>query len=126
VVNTIAAANSGISRADLRPARSRFHEEVIMNRIRRICRSLASLPQRAGFLLASAAAAPGALAADPPPPIREKHPPLPAHTHAAATGGMPGWQITLIAVAAVLLAAALAAAVYRLRAARRRVSTSAA
>jgi hypothetical protein len=97
-----------------------------MNRIRRICRSLAGLPSRAGALLVSAAAAPAVLATSPPlPPIREKHPPLPAHTHAAATSGMPGWQITLIAVAAVLLAAALAAAVYRLRA-RRRVSTSAA
>jgi hypothetical protein len=125
VVNTIAAANSGISRADLRPARSRFHEEVIMNRIRRICRSLASLPQRAGFLLASAAAAPGALAADPPPPIREKHPPLPAHTHTAVTGSMPGWQITLIVAAAALLTIALAGIAYRMRAARRRVTASA-
>jgi len=98
-----------------------------MNRIRRICLSLAGLPRRAGALLASAAAAPAVLATSPPlPPVREKHPPLPAHTHAAATGGMPGWQITLMAVAAVLLAAALAAAVYRLRAARRRVSKSAA
>jgi len=30
----------------------------------------------------------------------------PAHIHAAATGGMPGWQITLIAIGAALLAAA--------------------
>jgi len=35
-----------------------------------------------------------------------------------ATGGMPGWQITLLAAAAVLLAAALAVTVYRIRAAR--------
>jgi hypothetical protein len=41
-----------------------------------------------------------------------------------ATGGMPGWQITLIAAAAVLLAAALALTVYRIRAARRRVTAS--
>src|SRR5262249_61259257 len=30
----------------------------------------------------------------------------PSHIHAAATGGMPGWQITLIAIGAALLAAA--------------------
>jgi heme/copper-type cytochrome/quinol oxidase subunit 1 len=98
-----------------------------MNRIRRICRFLADLPKRAAVLLASAAAAPAVLATSPPlPPGWNKHPPLPAHTHPAATGGMPGWQITLIAAAAVLLAAALAVTVYRMRAARRRVTTSAA
>jgi hypothetical protein len=54
----------------------------------------------------------------------EQDPPLPAHTHTVATGGMPGWQITLIAAAAVLLAAALALTVYRIRDARRRVMAS--
>jgi hypothetical protein len=37
---------------------------------------------------------------------------------------MPGWQITLYVAGAVLLAAALAAAAYRIRSARQRVSTS--
>ena len=61
------------------------------------------------------------------PPGWNKHPPLPgpARLHAALAGGMPGWQITLIVVAAALLAAALAVT-YRLRAARRRISASAA
>jgi ABC-type antimicrobial peptide transport system permease subunit len=62
----------------------------------------------------------------PGPPGWNKHPPLPAHAHALATSGMPGWQIALIAVGAALLAAALAVAVYRIRAARRRVAVSAA
>jgi hypothetical protein len=60
--------------------------------------------------------------ADPPlPPGWNKRPPLPTHVHALATGGMPGWQITLIAAAAVLLAAALAVLATRIRATRRRV-----
>jgi hypothetical protein len=39
---------------------------------------------------------------------------------------MPGWQIALIAAGAALLAGALAVTVYRMRAARRRVTVSAA
>jgi hypothetical protein len=55
-----------------------------------------------------------------------KHPPLPAHAHPLVTGGMPGWQIALIAVGAALMAAALTLIAYRLRSARRRVTVSAA
>jgi len=51
-------------------------------------------------------------------------PPLPAHAPTPVTGGMPSWQITLLVAGAVLLAAALAAAAYRIRSARQRVSTS--
>ncbi len=98
-----------------------------MNRIHRICRSLAGLTQRAGVLLACSLAAPAALASPPPrPPGWNKHPPLPAHAHPVITGGMPGWQITVIAAAATLLAAALAITVYRLRASWRRVTVRAA
>jgi hypothetical protein len=39
------------------------------------------------------------------PPGWSKHPPLPAHLHPLATGGTPGWQLTLMAVTIVLLAA---------------------
>jgi hypothetical protein len=39
---------------------------------------------------------------------------------------MPGWQIALIAAGAALLGAALAVTVNRMRAARRRVTVSAA
>ena len=82
----------------------------------------------AGALPASLiAAAPAALATPrPKPPGWNKHRPLPAHVHAAVTGGMPGWQITLIAAAAALVAAALAVMVYRARSARRRATVSAA
>ena len=44
---------------------------------------------------------------------------VPAPAHAAVTSGMPGWQITLIAISAALLAATAAVVVYRARAIRR-------
>jgi hypothetical protein len=98
------------------------HKEIIMNTTWRILATLA------GGLLLALAAVPAALASPlrPPPPRPpgwNKHPPLPAHTHAAVTGGMPGWQITLIVAAAVLLAA-LAVTAYRMRATRRRETAS--
>jgi hypothetical protein len=43
---------------------------------------------------------------------------------AIATGGMPGWQITLIAVAAALAAAAASVFLDRVRANRRTASTT--
>jgi hypothetical protein len=49
--------------------------------------------------------------------------PLPATTvRMVATGGMAGWQITLIALGAALLAAAAAVILDRARAARRAVA----
>jgi hypothetical protein len=98
-----------------------------MNPIRHVRRLAAALAGLAGALLGPAAAAPAALASGQPPhppPGWYKHPPLPAHIQTAAAGGMPGWQIALIAAAAVLLAAALAVIVYRIRAAQRRVTAS--
>jgi hypothetical protein len=53
--------------------------------------------------------------ADPPlPPRWNKHPQLPdpARVHAALAGGIPGWQLTLIAVTIVLLVATLVAIAY--------------
>jgi len=43
----------------------------------------------------------------PPPPGYFKHSPLPdpARVHASFTGGMPGWQITVIALGTAILAA---------------------
>jgi len=57
------------------------------------------------------------------PPGWNKHPPLPAHTHLAGAAGMPGWQVTLIAAAAVLLAVALAILATRMRTTQRRMPT---
>jgi hypothetical protein len=46
--------------------------------------------------------------------------------HAVVTGGMPGWQITLIAAGAALLAATVAVLLDRARATRREAVTAAA
>ena len=54
------------------------------------------------------------------------HAAVPVHIHAAVTGGMPGWQITLIAIGAALAAATLAVLFDRAVTARRRISTRAA
>lgn len=116
-----------------------------MKRFAVISRLTVILASVAGALLAiSAAAVPAAVAGvivplggDPhghpgvPAPRREPpgwndHPSGPAQAHTLLTGGMPGWQIVLIAAGAALLAAALAVVVYRARAARRRAVASAA
>lgn len=68
----------------------------------------------------------GVASLPPRPPGWNKHPPLPADAHTLVPGGMPGWQITLIAIGAALLGAALAVLAHRMWAARRRVTVSAA
>ncbi len=52
-------------------------------------------------------------------PNRAWHPPAPAQIHSIISGGMPGWQITLIAAAAAILTAAAAVILDRARTARR-------
>ncbi len=47
----------------------------------------------------------------------------PPQVHTIVTGGMPGWQITLIATGAALLAAALAVTLDRTRTARQHLTT---
>jgi hypothetical protein len=106
-----------------------------MNRIHRSIRVLAAL--FAGVAVALAAAAPAALATSTPPPgqlprflpcspmcANRLHTVTPAHIHAAATGGMPGWQITLIAIGAALLAAAATLLLYRAWIARRHATAT--
>jgi hypothetical protein len=89
-----------------------------MNHIRRILAALATL---AGALVAATAAAPAALAVHVPPPggagPAQTAPPPPVHT--VVVGGMPGWQIALIATGAALAAAALAVLLDRTWAARK-------
>jgi peptidoglycan/LPS O-acetylase OafA/YrhL len=94
-----------------------------MNRTRpfRPARRLAGiLAALATVLLTVAAAAAPAAFADPVPPIGgggTVAPPPPAQVVVA--GGMPGWQIALIAVGAAILAAAVAVFLDRARTARR-------
>ena len=102
-----------------------------MNRIRRIIVTLAGLATAA---LAFTAASPAAFAIRVPPPggaasgitgsvpFPKTTTVPPPQVHTVVIGGMPGWQIALIAALAALLAAALAVSLDRARAARRHVS----
>ena len=74
-----------------------------MNRFRRIFAAVATL---AGAVLAFAAAP--AFAENVPPPGEGSGIAPPPPVRVLAEGGMPGWQITLIALAAALVAAATA------------------
>jgi hypothetical protein len=90
-------------------------------RLRRLAVTLAAIT--AG-LLASAVAIPAAFAAELPPPGNGyelgRFGPAPAiPSHAAATSGSAGWQITLIALGAMLAAAAVAMVLARAWAAYR-------
>jgi hypothetical protein len=80
--------------------------------IRRLACALAGL---ATALLGTAAAAPAAYAL-PFPPAGGGTPP---QAHTVVAGGMPGWQIALIALAAAVVAAAVAVLLDRAWAARR-------
>src|SRR5215467_3626074 len=107
-----------------------------MNRIRRPIRILTGL--FAGVVAALTAGAPSALATTTPPPsppprflpcsptcAPRLHIVAPAHIHTVVTGGMPGWQITLIAIGAALLAAAAALLLDRAWLARRHETATA-
>ena len=86
-----------------------------MNRIHRCLGVLAAL---GGTLLTLAVAAPAALATIPDPGGGLGAGPQPA-VHTVVTGGMPGWQITLITAGAALAAAVAAVLLDRAWAARR-------
>jgi glucose/arabinose dehydrogenase len=94
-------------------------------RLRRITAALAAVT---GGLLAWAAAVPAASAATIliPDPGGASGPvpatPAVAPVQVIAAGGMPGWQITLIAVAAALVTATAAVFLDRTRASRRSAS----
>ena len=108
-----------------------------MTRIRRITAALATL---AGALAAVTAAAPAALADRVPPPggagpasglartvpwPKTPLPPAQPPVHTVVAGGMPGWQIALIAAGAALAAAAIAVLLGRAWAARKAHTTTA-
>jgi hypothetical protein len=89
-----------------------------MNRIQHCAAILTGLS--ATLIIIVTATAPAALAV--PPPARPAQTPVTVHT--VITGGMPGWQITLIAVGSALAAAALALLLDRAWAVRRRPAAS--
>jgi hypothetical protein len=96
-------------------------------RLRRLAAALAAVTIG---LLASAATIPAAFASDVPPHGSGyelgRFGPVPATTSHAAATGMPGWQIILIAVSAVLVAAAVTIVLARARASQRAVPSPAA
>ena len=104
-----------------------------MNHIRRIRRIAGVLAGLACAWLGLAAAAPAAFAMVPVPGPSAggsagvaPAPAVPAVTHIVVTGGMPGWQIALIAIGTALLAATAAVLADRAWAARRKTITAAA
>jgi hypothetical protein len=113
-----------------------------MNPIQCLRRSAGVLAGLAAALVAFGAT-PAFATMPPPEPAPAHHPALspwqlvggypvpggvPVHptVHTVVTGGMPGWQITLIAVAAALLAATVAVLADRARAGRRKAAVVAA
>jgi hypothetical protein len=94
-----------------------------MNRIRNICRLTGILAALGVILLTFSATSLAALASRTPPfgGLIERGP-VPPPVHVIVTGGMPGWQITLIAVGAAVLTATTAVILDRTRAARRQLT----
>jgi len=84
--------------------------------IRRLAGTLAAL---ATTLLATATAAAPAAFALPQPPLAGSDGTSPPPVQTVVIGGMPGWQIALIAITAAVAAAALAVILDRARTARR-------
>jgi hypothetical protein len=91
--------------------------EIVMNPIHYIRRIAAVLAALAAAVVAFATTP--AFATDDPPAGGGAVAPHLAPVHAVIAGGMPGWQITLIAAGAALLTATLAVLLDRARATRR-------
>ena len=96
----------------------------------RLHRCAAALAAITVSLLASAATIPAAFASDVPQPVSGyelgRFGPVPATTSHAAATGVPGWQIILITVSAVLVAAAVTIVLARARPGVRAVPSPAA
>ena len=94
-----------------------------MNPIRRICHSAVIAAGLAAVLLTSGAVSPVAYAIRVPAQGGPSGPAqTPSQVQTIAAGGMPGWQITLIAAGAAVLAAVAAVLLDRARAARRHLT----
>ena len=107
----------------------------LIQHIRRFAGVLAGL----AAALVAFGATPAFATLPPPEPAPASHPalspwqlvggyPVPGAVpvHTVVSGGMPGWQITLIAIAAALLAATVAVLADRAQASRRKAATAAA
>ena len=111
-------------------ARQGTHPQMpARNASTRLRRSVAILTVLVAGLLASVATIPAAFAqtAMVPFPTGDgdaRAAAVPAITRVVVVGGMPGWQIALIAFGAALFAAASAVLVYRALAARRQAVTA--
>jgi hypothetical protein len=90
-----------------------------MNRIRRIAAILSGL---AASVLVTLTGATAAFAYPVPPPGGPAGPVQPLRVHTIVTGGMPGWQIALIAIGAAIVAAALAVSLDRARTAHQQLT----
>jgi len=120
--------------------RSRFEpKETVMNPIRNVRRVAGVLAGLACAWLGLAMAAPAAFAVTHPTPGPAGYitpgapgfpvppgPPPAVQVHTVVVGGMPGWQIALIAIGAALFAAIAAVLADRAWAARRRPAAVAA
>jgi hypothetical protein len=91
-----------------------------MIRIHRIAAGLVAMVAGAVALCAASSAAFAETVAPPAGPDNVGHQLTPAQT--VLIGGMPGWQIALIAVAAALVAGVAAVLVDRARSARRQLA----
>jgi hypothetical protein len=105
-------------------------KENIMNPIHRIRRLAGVLAGVLLALAAAAAAAPAALAGNRPlpdgrPAFVPTYPATSPATVVVAAGGMPGWQIALIAIGAALVAATVAVILDRALAAHKVHATTA-
>ena len=106
---------TGITQPDIRPGAAARHGAA---RLRRLAAALTAVTCT---LLASAAVMPAAWAVN---VIPIDGGPDPAPAGVVTAGGMPGWQITLIAVGSALVAATVAVLADRTRAARRAASAT--
>lgn len=115
VATVLAAGDSGFNAAQLTVALSLTgSKEIVMNCIHRILGVPTGLACALMGIIATGPAASAMIL--PPHPVSGGQLPVPP---TVVTGGMAGWQITLIALGAALLAAAVAVAFDRARVARR-------
>jgi hypothetical protein len=102
-----------------------LRRETHLNTAMRLRRLIVALAVAVGGVLGWAGAVPAASAAVIPVPGDGPYGPAPAPAVRVITaGGMPGWQITVIAVAAALAAAITAVVLDRARASRRTASAT--